>query len=135
MTSRKTARVTLPIPKMDHPVDVHFPRPSPLPVLPTEAELERAERRLEQTQDRERSTSRPPGRGSFREKQNLRRTIHKLETAIESGSLKERDMYDAITNLHLLNHALKQMDGRSHTASQAFEHALLIQRIVERFLK
>jgi hypothetical protein len=134
------ARHTLPIPEVDPHYHVHFPRPSPVPVLPTEAELERAEKRLEQTEERDRSTRRPGLLNTRQDKQNVKRTIHKLETAIESGKLKERDMYDAIMNLHLLQQSLKKMEHPGmHTASsdpaEAFEHALRIRRIVSRYLR
>jgi hypothetical protein len=131
----KSARVELPIPRLEYPFPVQrFPRPSPLPVMPTEAEMEKAEKRLELTQERDRSTVRP--RNERQDKQNIKRTIHKLETAIHSERLNERDMYDAIINLHLLNKALEgiEKNQRVHSASEAFEHALLIRRIVARYL-
>jgi hypothetical protein len=136
--AERTGRNTLPIPKMDLPYLVHVPRHSPLPAIPTEAELAKAEKRLEQTEDRDRSTRRPGGLNTRQDRQNIKRTISKLEAAIESGRLGERDMYDAIVNLHLLQTTIKKMEHSVHAASnpaEAFDHALRIRRIVSRYLR
>jgi len=59
-----------------------------------------------------------------------------LETSIDKEDLSERDMYDAIVNLHLLSKALEGIEAkRVHTASQALSHARLVHRIVNRWCK
>ena len=121
---------TLPIPRLDRPRNVRVPRPSPLPVV-TEDDLEKAEKRLELTELRDLKTMRPGQRGK-QDRQNAKRLIRKLETSIESGQLNERDMYDAIVNLHLLKRTLAEQESRH--AAAAFEHALLAQRVVTRFV-
>lgn len=125
------ARVTLPIPRMRHQPPVHFPGPSPLPVLPTEADLAKAEKRLEQTQDRYRSTMRP---GLKNDTQGIKRTMRRLEQSIASGRLGERDLYDAIVNFHLLKKVLEGKKNAAFGPVRAFENVLLVHRIVTRYL-
>ena len=106
-----------------------------MPVLPTEADLAKAEKRLEQTELRDQQTMRP-GLRSRQDRQNVKRTIRRVEESIESGKLGERDLYDAIVNLHLLKHTLKGLEGGHRNAAVlAFENALLVQRIVARYLR
>ena len=101
---------------------VHLPRPSHLPKMPSEADLERAERQLELTENRSRSTMRP--KTLRQDRQNIKRTIARLQAVIDSGQLEERDLYDAIVNLHLLSKVLS--DSVTHSASMA-------QRVVVRY--
>jgi hypothetical protein len=121
---------SLPIPRLDRPRDIRFPGPSPIPVV-TEADLEKAEKRMELTELRDLKTMRPGQRGK-QDRQNAKRLIHKLEMSIQSGQLNERDMYDAIVNLHLLKRTLAEQESRH--AAAAFEHALIAQRVVARFM-
>ena len=94
----------------------------------------RAERRLELTELRDQQTMRPGLRGQ-RDSQSTKRIIRRLEDSIKSGKLGERDLYDAIMNLHLLRHTLKGAEGHKNAAVRAFEGALLVRRIVARYLR
>jgi hypothetical protein len=96
----RVARLILPTSRPDAPI-THFPKPTPLPEMPTEAELDKAERRLRQTERNEHSTVRPGLKNQDRS-QNVKRLLHKMELDIASGRLNERDLYDTIVNYHLL---------------------------------
>ena len=74
-----------------------------------------------------------PGLRSRQDTQNVKRTIRKLETDIESGKLDERELYDAIMNLHLLKYRLEGQKSAARSPVKAFEHALLVHRLVNRF--
>lgn len=74
-----------------------------------------------------------PGLRSRQDTQNVKRTIRKLETDIESGKLDERELYDAIMNLHLLKYRLEGQKSAARFPVKAFEHALLVHRLVNRF--
>ena len=121
-----SARAILPVPRMDRLPHVRVPKPSPLPILPTEAELARAEKRLDQTERREQQTMPPPGRRRKRQDlQGIKREIRKLERAIANDQMSERNMYNAVMNLHLLKRGL---------AKQRTLHAAMCRRVVARFL-
>lgn len=131
----------LPIPQLEHPFTVRIPRPSPLPAVPSEEDLQKVELQLERAIDRHRRTDRPGLKhrrdGDRPDLHTLKRTINRLQSDIDSGRLNERATYDAIINLHLLNKALADFEGQKQAtgAVWAFEHALLLERLVGRYLK
>ena len=124
----------LPIPQLEHPFTVRIPRPSPLPAVPSEEALQEAEEQLERAIDRHRRTRRPGLKHRQDEdgpdRHTLMRTIQRLRSDIDSGRLNERDTYDAIVNLHLLNKALADLEGQKHAA-----HVVLVNRIVDLYLR
>lgn len=85
---------------------LHLPPPGKLPADFSEEELEKAEKRMLQTEQHVLRTPRPPKRQS---KPELLRAINRIERQIDSGNLGERDLYDAIVNLSMMKETYQKM--------------------------
>lgn len=100
----------MPVPKPDRPFEVTFPRPGLLPRSLTPKEVDYIEQQLRKVERQDRTTGlRLPKR--LQDRNRIRREIDKLERLIDSGA-KERELYDAIVNLQILRHALRDMESR-----------------------
>lgn len=112
MSRDKRAKSTLPGPGPQ--LHLHLPRPGRMPAPVLEEDLEKVQKRMEQTEKRDRGTARPlPMHELKHSKQRIRKLINRLEREIDAGKLEEWDMYNAIVNLSQAKETLLQLEQKT----------------------